>query len=344
MTIKALRDLLFASRVDYKEQYKRAVEERKAKLKEATDNFKENSPFLRSRKEQIQKEFDSRIAELRNAEIASIVPAFDALRKAELKRVTEIDTAAMNRINAVANIPMTAEEIKALGGQYNPGTNYWVNRAIAAIAEKNGVSPAEIGVEPSLDTKLEILKGLEAQFDMMIQSWNPESKTSNAKFDAALGDATLEDAVSRYTNGATEKKKGRQTLQIALARILTETSESARAVLIQNTMRNMTPENREALMYQLVTADGRNKVSEFAWQMAGLETEYNEWNGGKARDYASAQQAIADIKRMKDRQVIDLKIKEYAGNEFFGRFLEAEAKENPNIREAIGGASAEVAE
>ena len=197
MTIKALRDLLFASRVDYKEQYRKAVDERKAKLKEATDNFKENSPFLRSRKEQIQKEFDSRIAELRNAEIASIVPAFDALRKAELKRVTEIDTVAMNRINAVANIPMTAEEIKALGGQYNPGTNYWVNRAIASIAEKNGVSPAEIGVEPSLDTKLEILKGLETQFDMMIQSWNPESKTSNAKFDAALGDATLEDAVNR---------------------------------------------------------------------------------------------------------------------------------------------------
>ncbi len=344
MTIKALRDLLFASRVDYKNEYRKALDERNAKLKEATDNFKENSPFLRSRKEQIQKEFDSRIAELRNAEISSIVPAFDALRKAELKRVTEIDTVAMNRINAVANIPMTAEEIKALGGQYNPGTNYWVNRAIASIAEKNGVSPAEIGVEPSLDTKLDILKGLETQFDMMIQQWNPESKTSNARFDAALGDATLEDAVNRYTNGAMEKKKGRQTLEIALARILTETSESARAVLIQNTMRNLSAENREELLYNLVEGRGKNKVSEFAWQMAGLETEYNEWNGGKAREYSSAQQAIADIRGMRDKQAIKLKATEYAGNEFFGRFLEAEAKENPNIREAIGGASAEVAE
>lgn len=341
MTIKALRDLLFASRVDYKEQYRKAVDERKAKLKEATDNFKENSPFLRSRKEQIQKEFDSRIAELRNAEIESVVPAFDALRKAELKRVTEIDTAAMNRINAVANIPMTAEELRVLGGQYNPGTNYWVNRAIASIAEKNGISPAEIGVEPSLDTKLEILKGLEEQFDMMIQSWNPEGKMSNAKFEAALGDATLEYAVNRFTNGAMEKKKGRQSLQIALARILTETSESTRAVLIQNTMRNLSAENREELLYNLVEGKGKGKVSEFAWQMAGLETEYNEWSGGKAREYSSAKKAIADIKVMKDKQIIRSKVQEYAGNEFFGRFLEAEAKENPNIREAIGGASAE---
>ncbi len=54
---------------------------------------------------------------------------------------------------------MTTEELKQIL-QKNGSSNYWVQRAVAALAEENGIPVTDLPLDSSLDVKLSVLDEL----------------------------------------------------------------------------------------------------------------------------------------------------------------------------------------
>ena len=336
MKIQELTGWLTAARVDYKEQYRKAVEERKNAMKELDANFKQGTDFYKARKTEILETFNKRIAELRVNAYNIVAPYFEELKAYEVAKVHSVDKVTLEKLNALSNVPMTVEEIKVLNEKFVKKSDYWGSRTLATIAEKNGINPEEIGIEPTLDTKLYILNSLSAQLDKMLLEWDCENQY-NAEADAQLGTNTLRNAELMYTNGVVEHNN-KKIVDRAYWKIRAAGSQIEKAMIINNVLRNMSEDNREALMCKLTL---ENNISDATIQMSGHGDLFAEWAQGKAAEYASAIEAVEKIKNIKETDTIKMHIADNTNNQFFGKLLDKEANNNPVLRNAMQGETTE---
>lgn len=330
MTINKLAGWLRATRIDYKEEYRKAIEKRDADIKQMKENLIMNSPGYNKREQEIKESFKKTMADLKIEAMESAVPYITELREQEIKRTQKIDEVALAKINAISNIPLTEMELQTLNATYNAKGDYWCNRALAVIAENNGIVPANIGIEPTLDVKLGLIDELSNQLEKMLAEWNPEQK-HNYKADALLDDMVLERAIDRYTNGYVEVD-GKRTATSAYWKIKTASSESERAIRINNAMRNLSQDGKNMLMYKLVT---ENKILDYTKQMSGLSDVFAEWENGKAKEYGNAVNTIKTISTIEDVTVIKQHIEARNDNQFLKKMLESEAKSNPHIHSVL---------
>ena len=330
MTINKLAGWMRATRIDYKEEYRKALEKRDVDIKQMQENLIMNSPGYKRREQEIDGTFNKTMKDLKLEAIESVAPYITELREQEIKRTQKIDEVALAKINAINNIPLTEMELQTLNSTYNAKGDYWCNRALAVIAENNGIIPADIGIEPTLDIKLGLLDELLNQLEKMLTEWNPEQK-HNYSADVLLGDEVLERVVDRYTNGYVEVDS-KKTATSAYWKIKAASSESERAIRINNAMRNLSQDGKNMLMYKLVT---ENSIPDYTKQMSGLSDAFAEWENGKAKEYASAVNTIQTISKMEDETVIKQHIESQINNQFIEKMLESEAKNNPHIHSVL---------
>lgn len=329
-TINDVVGRLKTARINFKEEYRRLIEKRDADLKHMKENLIMNSPSYNEREQEIKDTFQKTMAELKIEEMEAVVPHIKELREQEIKRTQKIDEVALAKINAISNIPLTEMELQALNSTYNAKGDYWCNRALAVIAENNGIVPANIGIEPTLDIKLALIDELSNQLEKMLAEWNPEQK-HNYRADVLLDDMVLERVVERYTNGYVEVDSKR-TATSAYWKIKTASSENERAIRINNAMRNLSQDGKNMLMYKLVT---ENKIPDFTKQMSGLSDVFAEWENGKAKEYGYAVNTIKTISTMEDETIIKQHIDAQSNNQFLDSMLKDEAKNNPYIKSVM---------
>ena len=333
-SIQELSQFLLAIRIEYKDSYKQIVAKRKAAEKELEENFKAGTSFYDGKKKEIKEDFEKAIAELKLAESDYIFPHFVELKEMELERTKKIDEMLLTKINAISNLPLTEEELKALNEKYNSKNDYWVNRSLAVIAEKNGIEPIHVGIEPTLDVKLGIVNSLQTQFETMLRDWDIEKK-HNAEADAQLGDSTLEQAVLQYTNGYSETNKSK-IAESAYLRVLAGEGQIEKAVLIGNSLKNMKEDARNEFLYRIAMD---SKISEFSLQMSGCFNEVMEWKNGKASQYEQAVRCVKNIEGVLDETVMKNHLKENEENPFLRKMLQAEAKTNSVLRNVLASDS-----
>lgn len=337
-----LTNLLRDVRSRYQAECIDATEMEKKELAILDRDYKVGSPTYTAKKQEIQLACDMAIVKAREKAAKKAAEEIESMREWERTGVGTINTEALARVNALRGIPVTTEELKQILSKHG-SSNYWVQRAVAALAEENGIPATDLPLDSSLDVKLNVLDQLSGQLDLLLEHYSPTAKTreaSEARF-LYLNDSVLDNAVRIYNNGTKDLSEA-DAAEKAYYKIRAMSGQMSKAVAIANSMRNLKKEDsKNMLLYRLAMDD---TIMPEAYQVAGISDVMAEWKCGKADRYARAVKMMNSIKTMQDTENIKTKLREYINrvemgseseNEFLRHEITKTYKKNTFIGKAL---------
>lgn len=343
--IHDLTNLLRAVRIEYQETYKKAVETKKQELATLQRDYVRNTPTYAAKEQEIEFNFDVAIVNARARAADKTSEEIEDLKAWELARVGRIDEAALAKINALRNIPVTTAELQEVLAK-NGRSNYWVQRAIASLAEENGISVTELPLDTSLDTKLSVISQLEEQFNKMLEYYDPDPRKVGREFMEArflyLNDDILKNSVNIYTGGVQDLSEADAATR-AYYKIKAMSGQMSKACAISNSLRNLKKQDaKNMLLYQLAKD---NTIRREAYEVAGIADIMSEWKGsGKAERYAKAVMMMDKLKTVQDTEKIKESLENYIErvetgieqeNEFLQHEITKTYKKNTFIGKAL---------
>lgn len=200
--IHDLTNLLGDVRSEYQTAWQKAEEERKQELATLQRDYVRNTPTYAAKEKEIQLNYEVSIVAAREKAAKKTAEEIEKLKAWEQARVSRIDETALSKINALRGIPLTMAELQEVLAK-NGRSNYWVQKAVGALAEENGIPVTELPLDASLDTKLNVLNQLSDQLDKLLSFYNTgahDSESMRARF-LYLNDDILNNAVNIYNNG-----------------------------------------------------------------------------------------------------------------------------------------------
>ena len=319
---------------EYKKRYDEIQRTREKELKEANDNYKPGSKMLIERTEHIKSACDSSLTRLKVEAADRALQDVEALREQELLRVQTVNEPLLAKIRAIANIPMTSLELKAFAAKIGAKGDYWANRALSDIAEQNGIDSTEIGLESTYDTKMSILDQLTDQLNRIFKYYGTDDEVERPKVNYVyLNDTIIERAKQMY-GGKVGKLSDSQKADKAYFTIRTQQTDIQKGIAISNVLRNAKGEVKNMILCRLAED---NSVSSMAAEFSGHFEEISSFKNGKAAEYRAAEKALQNIRKVKDRTVIEQTAAGMEENSFFGDMFENEKKHNEVLRETLYG-------
>lgn len=236
---------------EYKMLYDGLLSARERELKELRENYKPGSRLFAEKKKQIEESFDSSMARLKVKAADRALQDIEALRQEELQRVQYINEPLLAKIRAIANIPMTALELKAFSDKINARGDYWAGRALSDIAEQNGIDSAEIGIESTYDTKMGVLDQLTDQLNGVLKYYgtNDPAERPYAKY-LYWSDEIIERAKQVY-GGKIGKLSDSQKADRAYFTVRTQHTDIQKGIAISNVLRNAKGEVKNMILCRL---------------------------------------------------------------------------------------------
>lgn len=319
---------------EYKRKYDEIQDTKKRELKEANDNYRPGSKMLIERTEQIKNACDSALTKLKVESADRALRDVEALREQEMLRVQTINENLLSKIRAIANIPMTSLELKAFAAKIGAKGDYWASRALSDIAEQNGIDPAEIGIESTYDTKMSILDQLTDQLNRIFKYYGTKDPEERPKVNHLyLNDTIIERAKQMY-GGKIGKLSDNQRANKAYFTVRTQFTDIQKGIAISNVLRNAKGDVRNMLLCRLAED---NSISEMAAEFSGHYDEIASFKNGKAAEYRAAEKAMQNIRKVKDRTVIEQTAAGMEDNTFFGDMFAKEQKQNADLYETLNG-------
>ena len=338
-----LTNLLRDVRSQYQAEYIDATEQKKKEIEVLDRDYKAGSPTYNAKKQEIQLACDMAIIKAREKAAKKAAEEIESMREWERTGVGTINTEALARVNALRGIPVTTAELTQILSKHG-SSNYWVQRAVAALAEENGIPVTDLPLDSSLDMKLNVLDQLSGQLDLLLEHFSLTAKTreaSEARF-LYLNDSILDNAVKIYTNGVKDLSEA-DAVERAYYKIRAMSGQMSKAVAISNSLRNLKKEDtKNMLLYRLATDDS---IRSEAYEVAGISDVIAEWKGGKADRYARAVKMMNSIKTMQDTEKIKENLRSYINrvemgseseNEFLRHEITKAHKKNSFIGQALG--------
>ena len=229
---------------------------------------------------------------------------------------------------------MTTLELKAFADKIGAKGDYWANRALSDIAEQNGIDSAEIGLESTYDTKMNILDQLTDQLNKVFKYYGTKDPTERAHTQFLyLNDTIIERAKQMY-GGKVGKLSDSQRADKAYFTVRTQHTDIQKGIAISNVLRNAKGEMRNLLLCRLAED---NSISSMAAEFSGHWEEIASFKNGLAREYRDAEKVMDNIRRLKDKTVIEQTAAGMEENSFFGDMFEKEQKTNLALYEALHG-------
>lgn len=319
---------------EYKKRYDEIQRTKERELKEAKENYKEGSKMLIERTEQIKNACDSTLTRLKVEAADRALQDVEALREQELFRVQTVNEPLLAKIRAIANIPMTALELKAFAAKIGAKGDYWASRALSDIAEQNGIDPEEIGIESTYDTKMSVLDQLTDQLNRIFKYYGTNDPEERPKVNHVyLNDTIIERAKQMY-GGKVGRLSESQKADKAYFTVRTQQTDIQKGIAISNTLRNAKGEMRNLLLCRLAED---NTISNMAAEFSGHYDEIASFKNGKAAEYREAERALQNIRKVKDKTVIEQTAAGMEENSFFGDMFEKEQKTNLALYETLHG-------
>lgn len=320
--ISDLTNLLREVRSRYQAEYIDAMETEKKELEILDRDYKVGSPTYTAKKQEIQMNCDVAIIKAREKAAKKAAEEIEDLKEWERASVGIINMDALSKINALRGIPLTTEELKQILSRHG-SSNYWVQRAVASLAEENGIPVTDLPLDSSLDVKLSVLDQLSGQLDSLLEHYNLTANSreaSEARF-LYLNDGILDNAVKIYNNGVTNLSEA-DAVTKAYAKIKAMSGQMSKAVAITNSLRNLKKEDSKNMLLYRLAMD--NSIMPEAYQVAGITDTMAEWKHGKAERYAKAITMANDLKTMQDTEKIKGKFRDYINRVEMGSELENE--------------------
>lgn len=337
-----LTNLLRDVRSRYQAEYIDATETEKKELAILDRDYKVGSPTYTAKKQEIQLACDMAIVAAREKAAKKAAEEIEGMKEWERTSVGIVNTELLAKVNALRGIPVTTEELTQILSKHG-SSNYWVQRAVAALAEENGIPATDLPLDSSLDVKLSVLDQLSEQLDLLLRHYSLTGNTreaSEARF-LYLNDSILDNAVKIYNNGVKDLSEA-DAAEKAYYKIRAMSGQMSKAVAIANSMRNLKKEDSKNMLLYRLAKD--NTVMAEAYQIAGISDVMAEWKGGKADRYGRAINMINSIKTMQDTENIKASLREYINrvemgseseNEFLRHEITKTYKKNTFIERAL---------
>lgn len=319
---------------EYRKKYDVIQETRKREAKEAREKYKPGSKFLSDKLEEIESTCDSTLARLKIESANRVMEDVENLRQWEALRVQKIDESLLAKVHAIENIPMSSIELKTFFSKINTKNDYWCNRAIYNLCSKWGIDTAEVGLEPSLGAKMDILNGLVFQFNEILKNYGSIDRIDRQKTRFLyLSDEIVARSIQTY-NGKIGRENTEQAANKAYITIAAQVTDIEKAVVISNILRNSKPEMKNEILCKL-SLD--NNISDMTLELSGYAEEVYEFKNGKAEEYAQAKKTVESIRKMKDKTVIEQTAAGLEENTFFRDMYAKEQKTNIVLYETLHG-------
>lgn len=340
--IHDLVNLLRGVRSCYQREFIDATETKKQELELLKSGYIPGSKPYVEKKQEIQLAYDIAIIKAREKAAKKVAEEIEDLKQWERTSAGIINAEALARINVLRGIPVTTEELKQILSKHG-SSNYWVQKAVGALAEENGIPVTDLPLDSSLDTKLNVLDELSRQLDLLLEHYSPTATTreaAEARF-LYLNDDVLKNSVNIYNNGVQDLSETDAATR-AYYKIRAMSSQMSKACSITNALRNLKKEDaKNQLLYQLAMD---NSIKSDAYQVAGISDVMAEWKHGKAERYAKAVTMAESLKMMQDTERIKEKLRGYIDrvnmgsepeNEFMRHEITKTYKKNTFIGKAL---------
>lgn len=333
-SIEVVAEMMKWEADEYKKKYDEIKNARERELKEADDTYKPSSKALLDRIEQINNACDSALTRLKVEAADRALQDVEALRNQELERVQTVNEPLLAKVRAIADIPMTTLELKAFSAKIGARGDYWASRALADVAEKNGIDSAEIGIESTYDTKMSILDQLTDQLNSIFKYYGTKDPVERPKVNYLyLSDDIIERAKQIY-GGKISKLSDSQKADRAYFTVRAQPTDIGKGVAIANVLRNAKGEVRNLILCRL--AEDRT-VSSMAAEFSGRMEEIESFRNGLAAEYRTAERALQNIRNTKDKAIIEQTAAGLEENTFFGDMYAKEQKTNIVLFETLHG-------
>lgn len=338
-----LTNLIREERAKFQARMIDTEETKKRELESLKSDYIPGSKTYRAKEVEIEQTYTRSIVNARAKLAEAITEEIESLREFELAKVGRIDADNMAKVNALRGIPMTAMELQAVLDKHG-ASNYWVQRAVASMAEENGVSVSELKLPASIDTKLSVLSQIEEQLDKMMNDFDMKAKTPeamNARF-LYLNNDVLSNAEEMYNNHLYDISEADAATR-AYFRVKATTGQMGKAVGISNALRNLRSKDAKNLFLYQLSCD--SDISDEAFAVAGISDVMDEWRVGKKNErFAEARKLAEEVRTMKDVGKVAEHLQKYADkvslgevreDEFLPHELKKVNKKNSSVMQAI---------
>lgn len=331
-----LIDSLTVARDSYKRMYDTHNNSYKKALDGIKNDFKPNTERYKEEVAKADLTFKNDVQKAKKEVMDFIIPQIEDLRNYELSKVRVIDTDALEKINAISNIPISSTELLVLQKRFSGNvSNYWADRMLINIAEKNGIKPSIFFKEADIDTKINVLNQLEEQLDKMFNEYNGEATYNNL---VLLCDSVLHKAEKEYTSGhAAESMENNQLAK----RILTQLkgkSTAEQGIALQNLMKNATPEVKKALFYEMTMNEG--VVNKDSIKFAGITDTYNDYKTKEHALYSEARTMIENSLKAKSLEEVKEIAERMEENPYYSNMLKKSETANVYVNDYLSNINA----
>ena len=320
-----LTDKLTIFRIDFRDRVN--------SIKKEYEETKKNIPneFIGKRRDieyqKAEQKYKNDWEELKESWRKDLIDTFEEMEVSARAKAGVINSQLLEQARVFLDVPITVEEfgsiVHALGNR-----NYYVDRVLETIAEKNGITkngltpllePLEL--EPCLDVKLSVLADLKSQAMDIIENYGTINEDVNSRTGDLFPDV-LRRAENLYTNGLHADDL---TAEQVASRVIDAIRYSGGHgnIIIDNALSNADVSVRRALMNDLCTSVEHAVV--YAVQKSKARAEISEFKQNESALYSVAKQGMDELRSMAgDESARDLVISKFKGNPYFDEMLESE--------------------
>lgn len=317
--ISTLIDILTVARNEYKRNYGQVKKTYDKEIKEIQRDFKPNTPRYIEEMQKAKQRFESQVEEQRKTVKEFTLHNIDDMVDDEVAVVRRIDTVAMEKLSAVANLPLTATEISILQERFAPNGEYWATRMIGDLAEKNGLKPSQFLHSATLDTKLDVLKQLKQQLETFLTDYDGEPRYQT---EVLLADAVLARAERIYTNGYMNTSMEDEQIARRAFVQLKGKSVAEQGIGLQNILNNTTEATKRALFFEIANNVSGINIDDGALRWAGYADEFEAYKKNEHSDYKEARKAFDKVITAGSKEEVESVAVRMGENKYFNNMLQ----------------------
>lgn len=332
MFTKLISELRF-TRDEFKSKADTIQKERQEKLAVLKRDYREGSASAMAEKERIEAEFNKKLDAARKEAGDYIDSCFADVIEEETKKVRKIDSIAIKSVEALSKLPMTAKELQVINDTFGKNKNYWVEKMLLDIAQRNAISDETLGLESDYETKMDIVTQLQNEYIEMLAEYDGDSSIKKSMY---LHDVKLSIAEMRYKNGLNNIGMSAENVAMhAYAKYSNCPDMAQKTVIASNVLKNADEVVKNEFMY-LVANSGQDDAMKNCF---GKSHEiYNNFKEKDSAEYSAAKKAM---KKIKQGEPAHLAVAGLENNRFIADMLQDAKSDYSTIREFLGEESEE---
>lgn len=307
-------DSLSVMRDNYKSKYETLTSAYQDQLKQIERNYKPSAPLYKQNKQKALDEYTKNIDSLKTECSNFMESEIEKVKSVINAEINVLPGDSINQLTRLSSIPLSTYEVKALADKFI-GSNYWINRIVGNLAERNNVKLDNL--PPDASTQIEILEDIEERYNRFLDSWNGE-KLSDYSARESLADSQLLRLEKRFTNNFVNENIGNlKNVQIGLATVTRERDPWAQSRFLKNLYDNCSDIQKKYLLYETLNND---LIYSDAVIHSGLDEELSDFRA--SNDYLQIENsriAVDTIRSNRDFDKADIKntIADFGGANLF---------------------------